>query len=194
MIQSQSQSLSMRSGYMTSAYNPDNVAAKLADMLATEDIKPDTLVGTGLSGAVIVPMLARELGIGWLVVRKPNDGSHSSKPAEGDLGRRWLFVDDFIETGATFERVWTAVQKLCQSRVTREWSHQYEFYYDRSDPWDTCFVGSYEYQTRVFTSPDYLALDHNLSSPLRPAVESVEAQAVRLGLRKLPAKTLTPQG
>jgi orotate phosphoribosyltransferase len=69
----------------------------------------DTLIGTGLSGSLIVPILADGLKRHWAVVRKDNDGSHSSREIEGRIGERWIFVDDFISSGATRRRVIDAV-------------------------------------------------------------------------------------
>lgn len=75
---------------------------------AREALKPvqyDTLVGTGMSGALVVPMLARALGKTWIVIRKPGEQSHEWRLLIGKLGRRWVFVDDFIDSGSTRKRV-----------------------------------------------------------------------------------------
>lgn len=74
-----------------------------------EDREVDTLVGTGLSGVLAITKLATAIGIDYLAVRKENDGSHSSSMVEGDLGSKWMFVDDFVSTGTTFKRVYSAV-------------------------------------------------------------------------------------
>lgn len=65
----------------------------------------DTLVGVGVSGAVIVPTLARLLGADFAIVRKENDGSHGWNKIEGVVGRKWLFVDDLVSSGTTVRRV-----------------------------------------------------------------------------------------
>jgi adenine/guanine phosphoribosyltransferase-like PRPP-binding protein len=101
---------------------------------ALKKIKFDTLVGRGMSGALVVPVLARELSvrykrpIGSLVIRKPGDDSHASLPAEGKLGRRWLFVDDFISSGETRRAAFAGVTDVA-----------------RRAHWKTKFVGSYLY-------------------------------------------------
>jgi hypothetical protein len=64
----------------------------------------DTLVGRGLSGALVVPYVARALGLRWAIARKDNDGSHSSECIEGTIGRRWVFVDDLISSGNTLTK------------------------------------------------------------------------------------------
>jgi adenine/guanine phosphoribosyltransferase-like PRPP-binding protein len=72
----------------------------------------DTFVATGLSGATVAPILARAFHKNVLIIRKHDDRCHDSNPAVGALGERWVFVDDFISTGSTFERVLLAVCKL----------------------------------------------------------------------------------
>lgn len=75
----------------------------------------DTLVGRGLSGALIVPFVARALDKHWLIVRKGNDGSHSGELAEGTLGHQWLFMDDLIGSGSTLLATIKGVRQLCYS-------------------------------------------------------------------------------
>jgi hypothetical protein len=77
----------------------------------------DTMVGTGMSGALVVPVLARELGKHWMILRKPGDAhKHHSAPGEGSLGNHWLFVDDGIMTGETVQRVRREVGQIARSR------------------------------------------------------------------------------
>lgn len=91
-------------GYMRPALTDlDSVIAQASNLLA--GIKFDGFVGIGVSGAIVVPVLGRALGKHWAVARKKDDGSHSPRAIEGRLGRRWVFVDDLIDTGTTLERV-----------------------------------------------------------------------------------------
>lgn len=107
--------ITFRAGYMDEAHQ--STAELVADAeFYLEDVDYDTMVGTGFSGALVVPKLAEALGKHWLLVRKPKDGSHSSYPAEGSLGRRWLFVDDVIATGETRDRVRYEINKQCKLR------------------------------------------------------------------------------
>lgn len=76
----------------------------------------DTLIGTGLSGSLVVPRLAESLGLRWAVVRKENDGAHDSRKVVGDIGKRWMFVDDFISTGQTYHRVLYNVAQITDVR------------------------------------------------------------------------------
>lgn len=73
----------------------------------------DTLVGTGMSGALVVAVLGRALNKFYAVVRKPGDTmNHSGNPIEGKIGNRWLFVDDLVSTGATLARVKAAIREV----------------------------------------------------------------------------------
>lgn len=124
--------LRFRSNYLSGAYLPITEQAHYARK-ALERVSYDTMVGTGLSGALVVPALARELGVHWLIVRKDGDGSHSHLNVEGDLGQKWLFVDDFLASGATLSRVYSRVTERAGNRST--------------------FVGCYLYDTATFRAP-----------------------------------------
>lgn len=117
------------SSYMSRAFaNIDDIAATMRQQLLRHGVKYDTLVGTGLSGSLVVPTLARAFNVHWAIVRK-NDGSHSGNSFEGEIGQRWLFVDDFIDSGATANRV-----KDIIAVTARQNGHTTEY------------VGTYEYQ------------------------------------------------
>lgn len=96
----------------------------------------DTLVGTGMSGSLIVPRLAERLGLFWGVVRKPGVSSHagSSTKYEGQMGRRWAFVDDFISSGDTLFRVLDEVED--------EFQNPFPGQYPWKTNWHTEFAGA----------------------------------------------------
>lgn len=103
-------------GYSTRAFKGD-LAEILRDLEAATqraNVTYDTLIGTGLSGALVVPYLAVNMKLHWSIVRK-NETHHSSNQVEGSIGRRWLFVDDFTSTGGTYERVRTEVAKAIEN-------------------------------------------------------------------------------
>ena len=112
---------------------PDAMRKRACQALAS--VEYDTLVGRGLSGALIVPILGRELDCHWMVLRKPNDSAHSSLTAEGTLGDRWVFVDDLIDSGATLRAAVEHVTRLAEN--CRAWNEQWG---------GTTFVGAYLYE------------------------------------------------
>lgn len=101
--------------------NPDEVIRLAAERLEAAEKAGyvfDTIVGTGLSGALIVPTLARKLNKHFALVRKP-DNSHSEMILEGSIGERWVFVDDLIISGATYRRVRTRINTVASSYYRR---------------------------------------------------------------------------
>lgn len=109
---------------------------KAVQTLTDLDIDFDTVVGTGLSGALLLPRLAEMLKCHYLIIRK-EPTSHSYRPAEGMLGRRWLFVDDQRSTGATRNRVKDIVVRICE----------------RNDEFTSEYVGAYYYGWNSFEEP-----------------------------------------
>jgi len=106
--------LDFTDSYMSTVHDPDTLLYRAKHYLS--GVEYDTLVGTGLSGTIAVTELARKLGKHYLIVRKPNDGTHSYYPVEGRLGKRWVFVDDLVGTGETFSRVWDTIHDLIEDR------------------------------------------------------------------------------
>lgn len=87
----------------------NGVVEKARKTLETVDY--DTMVGTGLSGSLVIPVLAREFGKYFAIVRK-DEQRHSDMEVEGRIGHKWIFVDDFISTGATRRTVKSAVKSV----------------------------------------------------------------------------------
>lgn len=99
------------SPYLWDAFTEiDSITEAVSEILT--DIAPeiDTLVGTGVSGALVVPYIGRVLDVHWALIRKPTEGSHSDLLVEGTIGECWVLVDDLIDTGATLKRVEEAIQ------------------------------------------------------------------------------------
>lgn len=99
----------------------------------------DTLVGRGMSGALVVPTLAHALKKNFVIVRKPNDGSHSGYDVEGALGARWIFVDDLIDSGETFRATKAAISEMAENGAHWNWRT------GRFNMHATKFVGAYLY-------------------------------------------------
>lgn len=66
----------------------------------------DTMVGTGFSGGIVIPALALAMDKNFVLIRKEGDDSHHGNGRLlGQLGKRWIFVDDFVSSGRTRTRV-----------------------------------------------------------------------------------------
>lgn len=100
----------------------------------------DTIVCTGLSGVTAGALLAHALGKELVVVRKADDTStHSTRKAEGYLGERWLFVDDFTDSGATLVRARRIIESVCQDYAFTQLVNP------SNHPHQTTYVGAYLY-------------------------------------------------
>lgn len=67
----------------------------------------DSIAFSGVSGALVAPMVASALGKELILVRKKQDtDNHSGLRVEGFLdAQRYVFLDDLIGSGSTFRRV-----------------------------------------------------------------------------------------
>ena len=122
--------------------DPNRLAADASQAL--RGVQFDTMVGTGFSGALVVPILARVMGKNILLIRKPGDSHHHGTAiAEGDLGDRWVFVDDGIATGTTYRRVHKAIHELSTAHGVHPQ-----------------FAGAYIYGHGPFFPPEFLPPGH----------------------------------
>lgn len=75
----------------------------------------DAIAVLGTSGLLIGPSLADKMGKELLVVRKQNDGAHSSRQVEGGnvgVGFRYIVVDDLVASGKTIQNAVKAVDAM----------------------------------------------------------------------------------
>lgn len=120
--------------YMDSAFGDLSVIADRMLESVTDPIygvEFDTMVGTGLSGTLVVPYLARTFGTYWAIVRKP-DNTHSSNQVEGKIGQRWLFVDDLVCSGNTLRRVQAVISTTAGPKT--QYVGCYEYYWNCTRP------------------------------------------------------------
>jgi orotate phosphoribosyltransferase len=103
--------ITLGSYYLDVARSPNRWTVRRAKQRLA-GVRFDTMVGTGLSGSLMIPVLARALNKNWAIVRKPGDSTHSPHMIEGTIGARWVFVDDFIDSGATRYRVIRTVTEV----------------------------------------------------------------------------------
>lgn len=124
----------------------------------------DTVVGLGLSGVIAVTKIGEKFGLNTLAVRKENDGSHARNWGEGDLGKRWVFVDDLMSSGATFRRAYTAV-----SGILEEYNETSEF------------LGAYFYESGGFRrASDFLKITSKVDSELQERREWIKREEEEL--------------
>lgn len=105
-------STKLRTYYMdTALFNLQEVIETAKERLANVDF--DTLVGTGFSGGVVIPALALAMGKKFVLIRKETDDSHHGRGRLlGELGEKWIFVDDLISSGQTRQRVIKKVEEV----------------------------------------------------------------------------------
>lgn len=117
-------------------YYMDDAVFSLAEVINTAKerlggVDFDTMVGTGFSGGIVIPALALAMGKKFVLIRKETDDSHHGKGRMlGELGNKWIFVDDFVSSGKTrtrvIEKVNTAVDCFGE-RVKSEMIGQYMY-------------------------------------------------------------------
>lgn len=112
---------------------------------ALENVEFDTMVGIGLSGSLVIPILARAFGANFAIVRKERS-SHDDSAVVGHIGHKWIFVDDFISTGTSREKVISAISEITQ-RISK-WDESTQSYTYKK--FDTKYVGTYEYKYASF--------------------------------------------
>jgi adenine/guanine phosphoribosyltransferase-like PRPP-binding protein len=70
-----------------------------------EKIDCDAIAFSGMSGALIAPIIAYKTGKNIILVRKSKDDSHSSYKIEASSTKckKYVIIDDLISTGTTVE-------------------------------------------------------------------------------------------
>jgi hypothetical protein len=140
--------------------DPAGIAEELRLASIETGIEFDTIVGRGSSGMLIVPLVAQILGKKWFIVRKDEEvqSSHdSSCKWMGDLGNRWIFLDDFCSSGQTFRKVRDGVKAAVKEATASYQSFGYppdgskgrmDWYTYTRPAFETELVGYYQYESR----------------------------------------------
>lgn len=118
-------------GYFPMAFQPDKLIECAEKNL--KGIEFDTFVGTGLSGGLVVPLMAWHFKKFAYIIRKQGERAHSTNH-QGTLGENWIFVDDKICSGDTRQRVFNAIE-LTVSK-----------YKPMRPDFSTTYLGTYLYQ------------------------------------------------
>lgn len=125
--------------YLYRALDPLQIEETIARArIALEGVDFDAIAFTGLSGALIAPIIAREMRKTMLAVRKltcdDDFHCHSSRKVEGDIAaRRYVIIDDIVSTGATIGNIISAVKAAqlnsSPSHVPAECVGVFEYYF-----------------------------------------------------------------
>ena len=100
------------SPYLGAALDPERrpgVLAWLEKVLGRLDI--DAIAFCGMSGALVAPAVAHELGLNLVMVRKHK--AHSASRVEGSRPiKRYVIVDDLVARGTTVRRILREVEEF----------------------------------------------------------------------------------
>lgn len=102
----------VHAGYLSMILDPKEFEHKLDRAEeALKNVDFDAFAVRGNSGVLFGGALAARMHKGIILVRKPDDRSHSGMSVEGwTAGKKYLFLDDFVSSGATRRDVITAVR------------------------------------------------------------------------------------
>ncbi len=137
--------------YFSQAFEPKRMKSLIRWFRNNVDLKKfDLIVGTGTSGSAVVPVLANALNKRFALVRRNKQSSHAAAQIAGNIepGDRWIFVDDFTETGKTLKRVKQAIQKEVnfKGKQRRTWNQDDEWHQGEIEGFNIKYVGYVFYE------------------------------------------------
>lgn len=98
--------LPLTSQKLREAYN--NIATMLS-----RNADFDSIVVTGNSGVIVGGIVALEYGKNLIIIRKPKESNHGSRiECPMNTGNPFIIIDDFIDSGATMDRIFDQLQYL----------------------------------------------------------------------------------
>lgn len=98
-----------------------------------EALKFDTIAFTGISGAPLAFSASAALNTNTMYIRKPGENSHGHQVECNSLNgeiRRYIIVDDFIDSGETCRSIHKAIKKTAYNRGERTPTCAAVFLYD----------------------------------------------------------------
>ena len=103
-------------GYYRDAWeNPEDTLKRILSIDDTR-LNPDnfdTFVAKGISGMLIIRDIAKAMNKYWAMPRLV-PSSHYNSIIIGTLGKRWMFIDDLIDSGKTVKTTIEIVEKYAQ--------------------------------------------------------------------------------
>ena len=94
--------------YLEKALNPSKIKKCIDDIVRGSEKLPkfEAIAVTGLSGLLVGPIVAIELGLPLIVVRKDLKCAHSTNRVEGYAeGLKYIIIDDFVASGNTVHNI-----------------------------------------------------------------------------------------
>lgn len=99
------------------------------------NIEFDAFAFCGMSGALIGPILAREMNKQFILIRKEKDNCHSKLAYEGcSDAKRVMIVDDLIETGTTLIRIVEIVENHIGAEVVGCYLYSNNYHVNPNSP------------------------------------------------------------
>ena len=115
-------------GYLRSALHGASLTEIVSDLIGkieAEKLDFDAIAVRGTSGLLVGTMIAAMMNKSLVVVKKPNDGTHSGYEVEGasvafeEHGKalRYIIVDDLVSSGSTVQAIVNGVMQHNDGRA-----------------------------------------------------------------------------
>ena len=106
--------------YLSKVFNrkeQDKAISDIKKLIKEKELVFDGFIVTGISGITMGSILSRILRKDLVIVRKADDGTHSSYKVENyKHGKRYIFLDDLIASGTTYKNV-KIMLSVCESDI-----------------------------------------------------------------------------